>query len=78
MAQIILEVKDTYLAGVGARFGNRNDPAEAIRAALQDQIDKATVDVIESEDPDVVQKRQEYEAVLEQKKQETKDVKEGR
>lgn len=72
MAQIILEVKDAYLAGIGEKFGNRNDPAEAIRAKYQQEVDSYTTQVIKEEDPEVITKKQELEQLIAQKEAEIK------
>ena len=71
------EIKDELLTGVGEEFGNGSNPIEAISAKFDELLDNALAHSVKKYDPDVVRKRQEYEAVLEQKKQETKETKEG-
>ena len=77
MATITIEIKDAYLDGIGEYFGNRSNPIEAITEKFNQDLVGAYDYAIANYDPDVVQKRQEYEAIVEQKKQETKEVKEG-
>ena len=62
-------VKDEYVTALGRYFGNESNPQEAIQAVLDKVITDGYDFVIADSDPDVLQKKQEVEDLIRQKKE---------
>lgn len=73
MAQIIIEVKDAYVNGLGAVVGNPIDPVDGITGWLQQIVDNKIAENIVKIDSDVIAKQQELDTLINQKLQATKE-----
>lgn len=64
MAQIIIEIKDPYVNGLGAVVGNPIDPLDGITGWLQQIVDKTIADNLVKIDAEVLAKQQELDALI--------------
>lgn len=74
MAQIIIEVKESYVNGLGTVVGNPIDPVDGITGWLQQIVDNKIAENIATIDADVVAKQAELNALIDQKLQKTKKI----
>lgn len=72
MAQIIIEVKEAYVNGLGAVVGNPIDPVDGITGWLQQIVDNKIAENIATIDADVIAKQAELDSLIEHKLQDTK------
>lgn len=77
MAQIIIEIKDGYVNGLGAVVGNPIDPVDGITGWLQQIVDSKIAENIVKIDNEVILKQHELDTLISQKLLATKEAVKG-